>query len=69
MAGFIDLSALALLAGYQMNARGMTPMGVQVLGAILNKCVSTGMESGATDGVISHNRYRCTGWETLNSVI
>ena len=23
MAGFIDLSALALLAGYQMNARGM----------------------------------------------
>ena len=24
MAGFIDLSALALLAGYQMNARGMT---------------------------------------------
>ena len=42
MAGFIDLSTLALLAGYQMNARGMTPMGVQVLGAILNKCVSTG---------------------------
>ena len=27
MAGFIDLSALALLAGYQMNARGMTPIG------------------------------------------
>ena len=41
MAGFIDLSALALVAGYQMNARGMTPMGVQVLGCILNKCVST----------------------------
>ena len=41
MAGFIDLSALALLAGYHMNARGMTLMGVQVLGAILNKCVST----------------------------
>ena len=41
MAGFIDLSALALLAGYQMNTRGITPMGVQVLGAILNKCVST----------------------------
>ena len=41
MAGFIDLSALALIAGYQMNARGMTSMGVQVLGAILNKCVST----------------------------
>ena len=42
MAGFIDLSALALIAWYQMNARGMTPMGVQVLGAVLNKCVSTG---------------------------
>ena len=42
MAGFIDLSSLALLAGYQMNARGMTPMAVQVLGATLNKCVSTG---------------------------
>ena len=41
MAGFIDLSALVLIAGYQMNARGMTPLGVQVLGAILNKCVST----------------------------
>ena len=24
-----------------MNARGMTPIGVQVLGTILNKCVST----------------------------
>ena len=31
MTGFIDLSALALVAGYQMNLRGMTPMGVQVL--------------------------------------
>ena len=37
MAGYIDLSALALITGNQMNARGMTPMGVQVLGAILNK--------------------------------
>ena len=41
MAGFIDLSALAVFAGYQMNTRGMTPMAVQVLGAILNKSVST----------------------------
>ena len=31
MAGFIDLSALTLLAGYQTNTRGTTPMGVQVL--------------------------------------
>ena len=30
MAGFIHLSALALLVGYQMNARGMTPMAIQV---------------------------------------
>ena len=29
------------MAGYQMTARGMIPMGVQVLGTILNKCVST----------------------------
>ena len=43
MTGFIDLSALALVAGYQMNASGMTPMGVQVLGAILNKCISTAL--------------------------
>ena len=41
VAGFIDLSALALVAGYQMNVRVMTSMGVQVLRAILNKCVST----------------------------
>ena len=39
MAGFIDLRALTLVVGYQMNARGITPMGVLVLGAILNKCV------------------------------
>ena len=38
IAGFIDLSALALVAGYQMNARGMTLMWVQVLWALLNKC-------------------------------
>ena len=42
MAGFIDLSVLALLDGYQMNSRGMTQMGVKVLVTILNKCVSTG---------------------------
>ena len=38
IAGFIDLSTLALVAGYQMNMRGMTPMRVQVLGTILNNC-------------------------------
>ena len=41
MKGFIVLSAPALIAGYQINTQGMTPMGVQVLCTILNKCVST----------------------------
>ena len=69
MSGFIDLTALALIAGYQMNARGMTPMRVQVLGAILNKCVSTAdNKSGVTVGVISRNRYKCTGWATSSLV-
>ena len=59
MVGFINLSALALVAGYQMNARGMTPMGVQVLGTIFNKCVST-----------SDNKwgYKCMGWEISSLV-
>ena len=52
MAGFIDLSALALVADYQMNARGMTPIGVQVLGAI----------------VIFQNCWKCMGWETSSLV-
>ena len=40
MTGFIDLSALALVVGYQTNARGMTSMAVQVLGTILKNFVS-----------------------------
>ena len=42
MRGFVDLAVLAALAGWRMNARGMTCMGVQVIGTVLNKCVSTG---------------------------
>ena len=40
--GYIDLGVLATLCGWQLYARGMTTMGVQVMGVVLNKCVSTG---------------------------
>ena len=40
--GFIDLTSLAVLAGYKFQSRNMTAMGVQVLGTLLNKTVSTG---------------------------
>ena len=39
--GFIDLTSLAILAGYKLQARNMTAMGVQVMGTLLNKMVST----------------------------
>lgn len=40
--GFIDLTPLAILAGYKFQLRNMTAMGVQVIGTLLNKNVSTG---------------------------
>ena len=40
--GFIDLTSLAVLAGYKFQSRNMTAMGVQVIGTLLNKNVSTG---------------------------
>jgi len=40
--GFIDLTSLAILAGYKFQSRNMTAMGVQVVGTLLNKKVSTG---------------------------
>ena len=40
--GFLDLTSLSVLAGYNMRAMSMTPMGVNVIGHTLNKCVSTG---------------------------
>ena len=43
--GFVDLSAMAAAAGYQFRARNMTAMGVQILGTVLNKTVSTGDDS------------------------
>ena len=39
--GFIDLTSLAILAGYKFH-KNMTAMGVQVTGTLLNKTVSTG---------------------------
>ena len=39
--GFVDLTSLAILAGYKLQARNMTAMGVQVMGTLLNKTVST----------------------------
>ena len=68
MSGFIDLSALALIAGYQMNARGMTPMGVQVLGATSTSVSALLTKSGVTVGVISQDYYKCTGWATSSLV-
>ena len=41
--GFIDLTSLAIIAGYKFQSRNMTAMGVQqVIGTLLNKTVSTG---------------------------
>ena len=42
MNGFVDLSSMAAAAGYKFRARNMTAMGVQILGTVLNKTVSTG---------------------------
>ena len=42
MNGFIDLAAMSIAAGFKFHARNMTALGVQVLGTILNKTVSTG---------------------------
>ena len=39
--GFIDFTSLAILAGYKFH-KNMTAMGVQVIGTLLNKTVSTG---------------------------
>ena len=40
--GFLDLTTLAILAGYKFHSKNMTAMGVQVMGTLLNKTVSTG---------------------------
>ena len=40
--GFLDLSAMAAAARFKFRARNMTALGVQVVGTVLNKNVSTG---------------------------
>ena len=40
--GFVDLSAMLATVGFKLRARNMTALGVQVLGTVLNKTVSTG---------------------------
>jgi len=42
--GCLDLTSLAIVAGYKFHAKNMTAMGVQVIGTLLNKVVSTGDE-------------------------
>ena len=45
--GFIDLTSLAILAGFKFH-KNMTAMGVQVIGTLLNKTVSTGDDCWGT---------------------
>ena len=40
--GFLDLSGIAAATGFKLRARNMTALGVQVVGTVLNKKVSTG---------------------------
>ena len=39
---FQDLSGMAAAPGFKLRARNMTALGVQVVGTVLNKKVSTG---------------------------
>ena len=40
--GFVDLALMSAAAGYKLQARNMAALGVQVIGTVLNKTVSTG---------------------------
>ena len=48
--GFVDLTSLAVLAGYKFHSKNMTTLGVQVIGTLLNKMVSTGNERWGRSG-------------------
>ena len=39
---FLDLASMSAAAGYKLTARNMTALGVQVIGTVLKKTVSTG---------------------------
>ena len=49
--GFIDLASMAVAAGYKFHTKNMTAMGVQILGTLLNKTVSTGDDLWGLPGV------------------
>ena len=51
--GFVDLTILAILAGYKFQSKNMTVKGVQVQGTLLNKCVYTGDDCWQCFGSIS----------------
>ena len=40
--GFVDLASMSAALGYKLRAGNMTALGVQVIGTVLNKTVSTG---------------------------
>ena len=40
--GFVDLSVMSASEGFKLRARNMTALGVQVVGTVLNKTMSTG---------------------------
>ena len=40
--GFVDLSVMTAAARFKLRSRNMTALGVQVVGTVLNKTVSTG---------------------------
>ena len=40
--GFLDLSGMSAAVGFKLRAKNMTTLGVQVVGTVLNKTVSTG---------------------------
>ena len=40
--GYVDLAALAVMSGYNLMSKSMTPMAMQVIGTTMNKCCSTG---------------------------
>ena len=56
--GFIDLTSLAILAGFKFH-KNMTAMGVQVIGTLLNKTVSTGDDCWGTRWNIIPKSLQC----------
>ena len=66
---FVDLASMSEAAGYKLRARNMTLLGVQVVGAVLNKLSLLETISGDCLGLIFFLVSRCTELETLDLVI